>query len=98
MQPLAIPARASTRQDSKYYSCFARFAFLVHCTTADIDAGHTCRRLAAEAITTIVRFVVTNLDHGSAEWLYETLYCAIQTIKRLEVVEGIPQGRVQTLL
>ena len=23
-----------------------------------------------------IRFVVTNLDHGSAEWLYETLYCA----------------------
>ena len=23
-----------------------------------------------------VRFVVTNLDRGSAEWLYETLYCA----------------------
>ena len=23
-----------------------------------------------------IRFVVTNLDHGSAEWLYQTLYCA----------------------
>src|SRR5260370_26818648 len=23
-----------------------------------------------------IRFSVTNLDHGSAEWLYETLYCA----------------------
>ena len=23
-----------------------------------------------------IRFVVTNLDHGSPEWLYDSVYCA----------------------
>src|ERR1700739_4598312 len=41
---------------------------------------HRQRRVAAriEASTMglDIRYVVTNLSHGSAEWLYDTLYCA----------------------
>ena len=33
-------------------------------------------RIEATRLGLDIRFVVTNLDHGSAEWLYETLYCA----------------------
>ena len=38
------------------------------------------RRVAARIEATLrgldIRYVVTNLTHGSAEWLYDTLYCA----------------------
>jgi Transposase DDE domain group 1 len=33
-------------------------------------------RIEATRLGLDSRLVVTNLDHGSAEWLYETLYCA----------------------
>lgn len=33
-------------------------------------------RIEATRLGLDIRFVVTNLDHRSAEWLYETLYCA----------------------
>lgn len=33
-------------------------------------------RIEATRLGLDIRFVVTNLDHGSAKWLYETLYCA----------------------
>jgi DDE family transposase len=33
-------------------------------------------RIEATALGLDIRFVVTNLEHGSAEWLYDTLYCA----------------------
>jgi hypothetical protein len=33
-------------------------------------------RVEATRLGLDIRFIVTNLDHGSAEWLYETLYCA----------------------
>jgi hypothetical protein len=45
-------------------------------------AGSWCKerraiaRIEATRLGLDTRFVVTNLDHGSAEWLYETLYCA----------------------
>jgi hypothetical protein len=33
-------------------------------------------RIEAARLGLDIRLVVTNLDHGSAEWLYESLYCA----------------------
>jgi Transposase DDE domain group 1 len=33
-------------------------------------------RIAASTMGLDIRYVVTNLSHGSAEWLYDTLYCA----------------------
>ena len=33
-------------------------------------------RIEATRLGLDISFVVTNLDHGSAEWLYQTLYCA----------------------
>ena len=36
----------------------------------------TVARIEATRLGLDVRFVVTDLDRGSAEWLYETLYCA----------------------
>jgi hypothetical protein len=33
-------------------------------------------RIEATRLGLDIRFIVTNLDHGSAEWLYESLYCA----------------------
>ena len=33
-------------------------------------------RIEATRLGLNIRFVVTNLAHGSAEWLYDSLYCA----------------------
>jgi hypothetical protein len=33
-------------------------------------------RIEATRLGLDIRFIVTNLDHGAPEWLYETLYCA----------------------
>jgi len=33
-------------------------------------------RIAASTMGLDIRYVVTNLTHGSAEWLYDSLYCA----------------------
>ena len=49
-------------------------------TSYGAKSWHRQRRVAAriEASTMglDIRYVVTNLSHGSAEWLYDTLYCA----------------------
>jgi hypothetical protein len=34
------------------------------------------QRIEATRLGLDIRFVVTNIDYGSAEWLYESLYCA----------------------
>jgi hypothetical protein len=36
----------------------------------------TIARIEATKLGLDIRFVVTNLDHGSPEWIYDTLYCA----------------------
>jgi len=33
-------------------------------------------RIEATWLGLDIRFVVTNLDHGSPEWLYDSVYCA----------------------
>jgi hypothetical protein len=33
-------------------------------------------RVEATTLGLDIRFVVTNIDHGSAEWIYDSLYCA----------------------
>jgi Transposase DDE domain group 1 len=33
-------------------------------------------RIEATRLGLDIRFVVTNLDHGSPEWLYDSVYCA----------------------
>ena len=33
-------------------------------------------RIEATQLGLDIRFIVTNLDHGSPEWIYESLYCA----------------------
>jgi hypothetical protein len=40
-------------------------------------------RIEATALGLDIRFVVTNLEHGSAEWLYDTLYCARRQAENL---------------
>jgi hypothetical protein len=41
-------------------------------------------RIEAARLGLDIRLVVTNLDHGSAEWLYESLYCARGQAENLE--------------
>ncbi len=33
-------------------------------------------RIEATTLGLDIRFVVTNLEHGSPEWIYDSLYCA----------------------
>ena len=40
-------------------------------------------RIEATRLGLDIRFSVTNLDHGSAEWLYETLYCGRRQAENL---------------
>lgn len=49
-----------TRYGAKSWRCVRRVAARIEATTMGLD----------------IRYVVTNLTHGSAEWLYDTLYCA----------------------
>jgi hypothetical protein len=39
-----------------------------------------------------IRYVVTNLTGGSAEWLYETLYCARGQMEKLHQAAQNPVG------
>jgi hypothetical protein len=49
-----------TRYGAKSWGCERRVAARIEATTQGLD----------------IRYVVTNLERGSAEWLYDTLYCA----------------------
>lgn len=49
-----------TRYGAKSWGCDRRVAARIEATTQGLD----------------IRYVVTNLQSGSAEWLYDTLYCA----------------------
>ena len=53
-------ATTETRYGAKSWRCERRVAARIEATTQGLD----------------IRYVVTNLDGGSAEWLYDTLYCA----------------------
>jgi len=49
-----------TRYGAKSWGCERRVAARIEATAQGLD----------------IRYVVTNLQGGSAEWLYDTLYCA----------------------
>src|SRR6202007_2300718 len=49
-----------TRYGAKSWRCQRRVAARIEATTKGLD----------------IRYVVTNIARGSAEWLYDTLYCA----------------------
>src|SRR4051812_8333830 len=51
---------AETRYGAKSWGCERRAAVRIEATVQGLD----------------IRYVVTNLQGGSAEWLYDTLYCA----------------------
>ena len=51
---------AETRYGAKSWGCERRVAARIEASTQGLD----------------IRYVVTNLEFGSAEWLYDTLYCA----------------------
>jgi hypothetical protein len=51
---------AETRYGAKSWRCQRRVAARIEATTKGLD----------------IRYVVTNIARGSAEWLYDTLYCA----------------------
>jgi hypothetical protein len=51
---------SETRYGAKSWRCLRRVAARIEATALGLD----------------IRYVVTNLTHGSAEWLYDTLYCA----------------------
>jgi hypothetical protein len=51
---------AETRYGAKSWGCERRVAARIEASTQGLD----------------IRFAVTNLESGTAEWLYDTLYCA----------------------
>src|SRR5271170_6562046 len=51
---------SETRYGAKSWGCERRVAARIEASTQGLD----------------IRYVVTNLERGSAEWLYDTLYCA----------------------
>ena len=53
-------ATAETRYGAKSWHCERRVAARIEASTQGLD----------------IRYVVTNIARGSAEWLYDTLYCA----------------------
>ena len=59
-QAVALRRYAEVRYGAKSWRCERRVAARIEATTQGLD----------------VRFVVTNITAGSAEWLYDTLYCA----------------------
>ena len=59
-QAVALRCYAEARYGAKSWSCQRRVAARIEATTQDLD----------------IRFVVANIAGGSAEWLYDTLYCA----------------------
>jgi len=40
-------------------------------------------RINATTLGLYIRFVVTNLGHGSPEWIYDSLYCAREQAESL---------------
>jgi hypothetical protein len=59
-QAPALRRYAETRYGAKSWGCTRRVAARIEASTMGLD----------------IRTVVTNLQAGSAEWLYDTLYCA----------------------
>ena len=59
-QAAVLRRYTETRYGAKSWGCERRVAARIEATTQGLD----------------IRYVVTNLDGGSAEWLYDTLYCA----------------------
>lgn len=59
-EALIVRRYTETRYGAKSWRCVRRVAARIEATTKGLD----------------IRYVVTNLTHGSAEWLYATLYCA----------------------
>jgi hypothetical protein len=59
-QANAVRRHTEVRYGAKHWRCQLRVAARIEATPKGLD----------------IRYVVTNLVGGSAEWLYETLYCA----------------------
>jgi Transposase DDE domain group 1 len=59
-EALVVRRHAETRYGAKSWRCERRVAARIEASTLGLD----------------IRYVVTNLTHGSAQWLYDTLYCA----------------------
>lgn len=59
-QAPAVRRYTETRYGAKSWRCERRVAARIEATPKGLD----------------IRYVVTNITHGSAEWLYDTLYCA----------------------
>ena len=59
-QAAVLRRYTETRYGATSWSCERRVAARIEASTQGLD----------------IRYVVTNLDGGSAEWLYDTLYCA----------------------
>jgi hypothetical protein len=66
-QVFAVRRYRETRYGAKSWRCERRVAPSLACSVARIEA--TTQGLD-------IRYVVTNIAGGSAEWLYDTLYCA----------------------
>ncbi len=60
MQAAAVRRHTEIRYGAKSWKCERRVAARIEATPKGLD----------------IRYVVTNLPGGSAEWLYETMYCA----------------------
>ena len=59
-QAAVVRRYTETRYGAKSWKCQRRVAARIEATTKGLD----------------IRYVVTNLEIGTAEWLYDTLYCA----------------------
>ena len=59
-QANAVRRHTEVRYGAKFWRCQRRVAARIEATPKGLD----------------IRYVVTNLVGGNAEWLYETLYCA----------------------
>jgi hypothetical protein len=59
-QAAAVRGYSETRYGAKSWKCQRRVAARIEATTKGLD----------------IRYVVTNLPGGTAEWLYDSLYCA----------------------
>ncbi len=59
-QAVAVRRYSETRYSAKSWKCERRVVARIEATTKGLD----------------IRYVVTNLPKGTAEWLYDTMYCA----------------------
>jgi hypothetical protein len=59
-QAVAVRRYSETRYGAKSWKCERRVVARIEATTKGLD----------------IRYVVTNLPKGTAEWLYDTMYCA----------------------